>query len=85
MLPAVVVAVAAVMVVAWVVASRRHLDRRERATAEWENTDGRPDLWTSEGACVHCGAAGGLVEIVGDDVVFACLACGRRHVRQTRA
>ena len=84
MLPALLLVVGALLIVAWAVASRRHLERRENQTAEWVG-DERPDLWTSEAACVHCGVRGGLVEVEGAEVVHTCLSCGRRHVRSTRA
>lgn len=85
MLPLAVLALGAVLVVAWVVASRRHLERRAQVSAEWDAGEQRPDLWTSEASCVHCGAKGGLVEAAGDSVVYLCLSCGQRHVRSTRA
>ena len=84
MLPAVVLGFGVVLLVLWAVTNARHLARRERQTADWDGGEERPDLWTSSAACVHCGASGGLLELVGDDVTFSCLACGRRHVRETR-
>jgi hypothetical protein len=82
---ATIVAVGAVFVAAWMAANRRHLARREQQSSEWTGEAQRPDLWTSGAACVHCGATGGLLELRGDGAQYTCLACGRTHVRQTRA
>lgn len=84
MLPAVIAGVAVVLLALWFVTNQRHLARRERQTADWDEGAQRPDLWTSAAACIHCGAQGGLVELVGDEVTYTCLACGRTHVRETR-
>ncbi len=81
---AVVIALSLVLLGWWVVASRRHAARREQQTADWQAGVQRPDLWTSSATCVHCGAQGGLLEVVDDALQFECLACGRRHARQTR-
>ncbi len=85
MLPAAVLGVGLVLLLVWAVTNSRHVARRERQTADWEGGEERPDLWTSSAACVHCGAHGGLLELGGDDVTFSCLACGRRHVRESRS
>ena len=85
MLPALVLGVGVVLLVLWAVTNHRHLERRERQNTDWDVGAERPDLWTSSAACVHCGAHGGLLELVGDEVTFSCLACGRRHVRRSRS
>lgn len=82
---ATILAMGVVFVAVWVAANRRHVDRREHQAAEWAEDEARPDLWTSSAACVHCGAPGGLLELKGDDTHFTCLACGKSHVRETRA
>ena len=75
----------AIVLAAWIAANQRHVRRREQRSSEWSEDTARPDLWTSAAACVHCGAAGGLLELHGDEVHFTCLACGRTHQRETRA
>ena len=82
---AIIVGVGLGLLIWWYLANRRHVVRRERQTADWQDDTLRPDLWTSSAACVHCGASGGLLEVADDRVEFECLACGRRHVRETRA
>ena len=81
---ALVIGLGVVLLVWWFITTRRHVDRRAGATAEWSEAAERPDLWTSSASCVHCGADGGLLELVGDRVQFECLSCGRRSVRETR-
>lgn len=76
---------AMIYVASWIIASRRRVALRERQSREWTDSSQRPDLWTSEATCIHCGAAGGLLELKGGDTHFTCLACGKSHVRQTRA
>jgi hypothetical protein len=85
MVPALVVGLGLLLLAVWVVTNSRHVARREGQTADWQGDGERPDLWTSGAACVHCGASGGLLELVGDEVMFSCLACGRRSVRKTRS
>lgn len=82
---ATILILAVVLLAAWIAANGRHLSRREQQSREWTADDDRPALWTSGAACVHCGTAGGLLELSGNDVHFTCLACGRSHVRETRA
>lgn len=82
---AVALGAGAVLAVLWVLATRRHVDARDATPGEWEAGDERPDLWTSSARCIHCGASGGLLELAGNEVLFACLVCGRRHARSTRA
>lgn len=69
----------------WVVINRRHAQRRDGQTADWDEQAERPDLWTSSATCVHCGERGGLLQLAGDAVEFECLSCGKRHTRQDRA
>ncbi len=73
-----------VLVAAWLAATRRHVQRRERSAAEWAGPDGHADLWTSAARCPACGSRGGVLEVGGDGLEFVCLACGDRHARQHR-
>lgn len=82
---ATILALGVVLLGAWIVASARHVSRREQQSSEWSAAGERPDLWTSGAACVHCGTPGGLLELTGEELHFTCLACGRSHVRETRA
>lgn len=78
--------VGAVLLALWAAATRRHIARRERQRADWEGgTDTGPRLWTSEAACPHCRAAGGVLSTESGEVWFTCLACGQRHRRDTKA
>ena len=79
------IAVASVaLLVWWARSNQRHLDRRAPQSADWEAVDEELNLWTSQARCVHCGAAGGLLEKEGDRLFFACLGCGQRHERENR-
>lgn len=69
----------------WWSATRRHMRRREQHRREWENSEVRPELWTSAARCPHCERRGGLLEVDGDDLWFECLSCQRRHRRESRA
>lgn len=78
--------VALALVVLWVGATRRHIARRQRQRLDWEDgTDTVPRLWTSEAACPHCRAGGGVLSTDADEVWFTCLTCGQRHRRDTKA
>jgi hypothetical protein len=68
----------------WIVANRRHVQRRDAQHADWGESGERPELWTSSARCPRCGSRGGLLALRGDEVEFECLACGDRHARQTR-
>lgn len=84
MTAAVVVLVGLLLVTAWAVATARHDRRRTPQTADWEGSDGKPDLWTSSARCVHCGEHGGFLELRAQTLEFECLSCGRRHARTAR-
>jgi hypothetical protein len=73
-----------VLVVVWLAANRRHVQRREQRSAEWDDDSGRVDLWTSSARCPRCDQRGGLLERSGDLLEYVCLACGDRHARQER-
>lgn len=74
----------AVLTALWLVANRRHRQRRETSRSEWDDADGRTDLWTSGARCPHCGERGGVLEVDGDDLWFVCLSCRGRHRRHHR-
>ena len=74
----------AVLLGLWVTANRRHVRRRRVRGADWDRASGHPDLWTSAARCPFCRSGGGLLEMDGDELWFECLACGRRHHRETR-
>lgn len=68
----------------WAAATRRHQRRRSGRDADWRGDGARPRLWTSQARCPHCSEVGGLLSEEGDQLWFACLACGRRHPRRSR-
>ena len=68
----------------WLAETRRHVDRKRLRNADWEQASGRPGLWTSGARCPFCRSGGGLLEVEADELWFECLACGRRHRRDTR-
>lgn len=80
----IVLGVGGLLLALWLAATRTHLRRRQVQSGEWDAAD-RPELWTSGARCPHCGAHGGLLEVEDEKLWFECLACGRRHQRQTRA
>ena len=69
----------------WAGATQRHLDRRERAHADWDGTDGQTRLWTTSARCPACARQGGLLEMHGQVPWFTCLGCGATHARETKA
>ena len=73
------------LVVLWAVTNERHLARRGAQSADWDTDEHELDLWTSAARCLHCGAAGGLLEKEEARLFFACLSCGKRHEREHRA
>lgn len=78
--------VGAVLLTLWAAATRRHIARRDRQHADWDDdTDTAPRLWTTEAACPRCRAAGGVLSTESGEVWFTCLACGQRHRRDTKA
>lgn len=79
-----VAAVGGLLLGAWVLATRRHLRRRNEQGSDWAGAGDKPDLWTSGARCRRCGRDGGLLEMHGDQLEFVCLSCGDRHPRANR-
>lgn len=82
-MPVLVIAVGVLLLIGWFVTNQQHIRRSSQRASEWDAGQ-RPDLWTSEATCVHCGARGGLLQVAGDSIEFECLTCGRRHSRDAR-
>ena len=80
---ALVIAVA--LIVAWVRATSRHVDRRAARSADWEGAGDKPELWTTSARCPHCGVPGGLLQLRGEQLELVCLSCQRTSPRETRA
>lgn len=73
-----------VLMALWLVANRRHRQRRGTSRSEWDDAGGRTGLWTSGARCPHCGERGGLLQVDDDELWFVCMACQRRHRREQR-